>query len=293
VLLLFSCLLDFFQVFFIFFLFFGETFIYSLHQSIIQQVGENNNKKNIPYKKVDNHMNTKLQFITENIQKNMKKILTVKITPEMDEFDIDDAFIEAGLETTRNETYKLIRELSMFSEYYTDDAKTIPNIKEIEENAKQMLNTYCEDQYTQTNKILQTITEEKPDDTPEEEEETPINTRIYFTIKCNEQEIDFYNEYNEEGECNDGYSRNPTSGWTGYTQWHSGWSEQDDTLEETWAAIKEYSRSMALYDLVSSMTQEDINKEYETEYYCEDYVDEKKTYKFTVICYDIEEEYEE
>lgn len=117
--------------------------------------------------------------------------------------------------------------------------------------------------------------------------------KIYFTIQTEkefnnekkEHEIEFMLEFDETGECIDGESFNPTSGWTNFTQWHTGWSEQDPDLETLLQAIEEYSKTMEIVELVALMEQCDINKHYHQVYYC-DTIEEE--YKFTIICTDLE-----
>lgn len=121
-----------------------------------------------------------------------------------------------------------------------------------------------------------------------------MNTNIYFTVKAEkkfddeikEHEIDFMLQYDETGKCIDGESRNPCNTWTNYTNWHQGWSEQDDDLETLLAAIREYSTTMELEEMVAEFEITDINYENIVEYECNDYVD--GLFKFTIICYDIE-----
>ena len=121
---------------------------------------------------------------------------------------------------------------------------------------------------------------------------------IIYNIKATNENgktenIDFKQFY-ENDECTDAYSFNPTSDWTGYTQFTDGWSEQDPELNELLAAIKDYSTSMELNYLIADSEIEDIGKKYEVTYYCEGYIEENKEYQFTVeiiyVSEDIEEE---
>lgn len=119
-----------------------------------------------------------------------------------------------------------------------------------------------------------------------------MNTEIFYNIRTEledgrSQEIEFSQEYNQDGECIDGSSFNPTSGWTNYTGFTQGWSEQDKDLNEALQAIKEYSQSMDLEILVADTTHKDIGNTYTTEYYCEQYVDTKQLWTFIVTIEDI------
>lgn len=119
-----------------------------------------------------------------------------------------------------------------------------------------------------------------------------MNTTIYFTIKTqtenkNTQQIDFKLEFNEDGENTDGYSFNPTSGWTNYNNFDQGWTEQDEQLQEALLAIKDYSQSMQLESIVADATKEDIGKTTTTKHYCDGYVTENKDYTFEVTITDI------
>lgn len=116
---------------------------------------------------------------------------------------------------------------------------------------------------------------------------------IWFRIEISDMDIgiDFMNEY-EDDECVDGYSFHPFTGQTGYTKWHDGWREIDEPLEEFWSAIRDYSESLELFELVSSFTKDDIGVTYETSYYCDGYVEENNEYDFKVICQDVTEESE-
>lgn len=80
------------------------------------------------------------------------------------------------------------------------------------------------------------------------------------------EEIEFMLEYTKEGECVNGESFNPTQGWTNYTEWDQGWSEQDEKLNDLLVKIREYSQSMELEQLVAEMEVTDINKVYKTEF---------------------------
>ena len=123
-----------------------------------------------------------------------------------------------------------------------------------------------------------------------------MNTKIYYNIQVEENEkteqIDFQMEY-DENENVDGYSFNPTSGWTGYTEFTQGWSEQDEDLNELLRAIEDYATSMELDFLIADTKKEDIGKTYERDYYCDRYVHENKEYHFTVTIEDVEEGDEE
>lgn len=99
-------------------------------------------------------------------------------------------------------------------------------------------------------------------------------TNIYFTLKITEEfdnetkseEGDFMLYFDENGTCTDGESFNPTTGWTNYTQWDQGWSEQDEDLQYLQELISEFSKTMKLEEIVSEMEITDINKEIPIEY---------------------------
>lgn len=124
-------------------------------------------------------------------------------------------------------------------------------------------------------------------------------TKKYFTIKTSRKfaderkthSIDFMLQYDEDGNTIDGEGRNPCGGWTNYTQWHQGWSEQDDDLETLLAAINEFSRSMELDTLIGELDESDLQQEYIYEYTCENFEDpdDNITYHFEITLYDIEE----
>lgn len=102
-------------------------------------------------------------------------------------------------------------------------------------------------------------------------------TEVYFTIRAelesqNEiktEKIDFILEYSEEGECVDGVSYNPTTGWGNYTAFDVGWSEQDKDLNLLLEAIKEFSCSMQLEHCIADVTKKDIGKEITQKYVCD------------------------
>ena len=109
-----------------------------------------------------------------------------------------------------------------------------------------------------------------------------MNTEIYFTIKTETEttdaEIEFNLQFRDNGECHDGESFNPTNGWTNYTEWHTGWGEEEET-EELYDLIREYSMSMELEEIVAEMEITDVNYPKTVEY-------EGNT--FTVTCTGIE-----
>ena len=117
---------------------------------------------------------------------------------------------------------------------------------------------------------------------------------IYFTItakkehenELKEQEIDFMLEFNEDGECVDGQSFNPVSGWTNYSNWHDNWMEMDEDMEELLDAIKEYSCTMELEQMVAEFEVTDINYMKNVVYECNNYTFGE--YEFGVMCTDIE-----
>lgn len=107
----------------------------------------------------------------------------------------------------------------------------------------------------------------------------------YFFIKTEEgndvEEIEFMLQFDDSGECtDDGESFNPTSGWTNYTGWSYGWSEQDEKLNNLLDNIRDYSQTMELEQLIAEMEITDLNKEYHVKY---------EENEFTVICTSIEE----
>lgn len=118
-----------------------------------------------------------------------------------------------------------------------------------------------------------------------------MNTEITYTITTKQndkkEEITFKVEYDTNGNQVDGYSYNPTSGWTNYTNFTQGWSEEDPELQEMLMAIKDYSQSMDLDMLIADSTTEDIGNTITTEYYCDGYVTENKTYSFTITIDDV------
>jgi len=120
-----------------------------------------------------------------------------------------------------------------------------------------------------------------------------MNTEIYFTIRASKKdnteknvEVEFMMEFNNDGTCIDGQSFNLCSGWTNYTNWHQGWTEQDDDLEELYNVIREYSKSMECEQIVAEMEAGDVVT-------CE-FVHNKELYKVDIssycfsICEDIE-----
>lgn len=126
-----------------------------------------------------------------------------------------------------------------------------------------------------------------------------MNTKIYFTIRTGKKfedeykdiETDFMLEYDERGTCVDGQARNPCSAWTNYTTWDHGWSEQDKDLEILWGAIKEFSKTSELEQIIGEIDKTDINQEYKYEYTCEDFCEPQHNigYEFTITICDIEE----
>jgi len=88
-------------------------------------------------------MITNLSKIQKQLEENLKKINAIGINPEMDEDDIDDLLLENKLRDVDNETYKLIKEITNYSNIY-EDAKDIENIEEIEAEAQKMLTAYDE-----------------------------------------------------------------------------------------------------------------------------------------------------
>lgn len=122
--------------------------------------------------------------------------------------------------------------------------------------------------------------------------------RIYFKIGCIKNfngevksvETDFYLDFEEYEGCVDGMACNPTSTWTNYTQWDNGWTEQDDDLNTLWGAVKEYSKTMELEELIGSMDECDIGKSYSEEYKCESFCEPENNccYDYKVTINDIE-----
>lgn len=114
--------------------------------------------------------------------------------------------------------------------------------------------------------------------------------KIWFSIITKNgdksERIDF-SLTNDCGEI-EGESFNPVNGWTGYTKFDQGWSEQDEELQEMLRAIKEYSQSEELTDLILNVLPEDVGKTFNEEYFCNWFVDENKTYEFYVEINDAE-----
>jgi len=107
--------------------------------------------------------------------------------------------------------------------------------------------------------------------------------KYYFTIKCEKEdkfeEIDFKLE-NDNGELS-GESYNPVQMWTGYTHFDQGWSEMDPDLNNLLGAIKDYSLSEELIELLEN-NYNNLNKPLQTKYFCDGYVDENREYDFEV-----------
>ena len=83
-----------------------------------------------------------------------------------------------------------------------------------------------------------------------------MKTENYFNLKIEKEfenqikseNIDCYFEINENGEITeDGGSFNPTTGWTNYTNWNQGWSEQDEDLNELISTLKEFQLTEAMW----------------------------------------------
>lgn len=85
-----------------------------------------------------------------------------------------------------------------------------------------------------------------------------------------------------------GRSFNPVNMWTGYSQFDRGWSEQDEELNEMLRAIKEYSLSEELTDLILNVDVDDIGKIYKRDYFCNQFVDENKKFSFDILITDAE-----
>ena len=116
-----------------------------------------------------------------------------------------------------------------------------------------------------------------------------IQAQKKFNQTEKDHEIEFLLEFDETtGDCNDGQSFNPTKGWTNYTQFRQGWTEQDPDLNELLGAIEEYSRSPDLSEIIYNTGKEDIGTQYHTIYMCEDFVENKSPYKYTVTIRNIE-----
>lgn len=117
-----------------------------------------------------------------------------------------------------------------------------------------------------------------------------IQTQKEFNNELKDVENDFMLEFDEKGYITDSSARNPCSTWTNYTRWDQGWTEQDEDLNILWAAIKEYSQTMELEDIIANMDTTDIEKVYTTTYECEDiYHPGEYDFKITV---EYVEEYE-
>ena len=116
-------------------------------------------------------MITNLEKIQKQLEENLKKINAIGINPEMDEDDIDDLLLENKLRDVDNETYKLIKEITNYSNIY-EDAKDIENIEEIEAEAQKMLTAYDEYNIEDAYNIFKNIfnAEENNDTTTEEKE---------------------------------------------------------------------------------------------------------------------------
>lgn len=115
-----------------------------------------------------------------------------------------------------------------------------------------------------------------------------MNTVIEFDIKCigkfensdKEENILFSLTFDETGECTNRESYNPTKGWTNYNNFRQGWSERDDTLNELLEAIREYSQSPELFEIVSDFQKEDIGKEFKQVY-------KSISHDFVITCVDV------
>lgn len=125
-------------------------------------------------------------------------------------------------------------------------------------------------------------------------EENQTTKTIHFTIKAKmddsadkEEQIEFMVEFNEEGELSDSASYNAVKGWVAYGNFMVGWSEQDDDLNELLYAIRDYSCSMAIEELLFDATEEDIGRTYHTSYFCDGYVSENREYSFEVCIDDV------